>query len=81
MFLTTAEFLPQHHAHRQQVLRIISAAQSRGQTRLAEMNQQVAGNLAKIITALEDDRHCRHLPRPRRHHPPHRRRLAEQNDE
>ena len=49
----TPEFLPQHHQHRQQVLQIISAAEARGQDRLAEMNRQVAGNLAKIITALE----------------------------
>jgi hypothetical protein len=55
MFITTAEFLPQHRAHHQQVLQIISAAQASGQTRLTEMNQQVASNLAKIITALEDD--------------------------
>jgi hypothetical protein len=53
MFITTPEFLPQHHQHRQQVLQIISAAEARGQDRLAEMNRQVAGNLAKIITALE----------------------------
>jgi hypothetical protein len=53
MFITTPEFLPQHHQHRQQVLQIISAAEARGQDRLAEMNRQVVGNLAKIITALE----------------------------
>jgi hypothetical protein len=53
MFLTTAEFLPQHHMHRRQVLQIISAAQARGQDRLAEMNRQVAGNLDGIISALE----------------------------
>jgi integrase len=53
MFITTAEFLPQHQQHRQQVLQIISAAEARGQDRLAEMNRQVAGNLDKIITALE----------------------------
>jgi hypothetical protein len=50
MFLTTAGFLPAHH---QQVLQIISAAEARGQDRLAEMNRQVAGNLSKIISALE----------------------------
>ena len=53
MFITTAEFLPQHRAHRQQVLQIISAAEARGQDRLAEMNRQVAGNLGKIIATLE----------------------------
>jgi F0F1-type ATP synthase membrane subunit b/b' len=55
MFITTAEFLSQHRAHRQQVHQIISTAQARGQTRLAEMNQQVADNLNKIITTLQSD--------------------------
>ena len=54
MFLTTAEFLPAHREHRQQVLHIISAAEARGQSRLVEMNRQVAENLTTIITALED---------------------------
>lgn len=55
MFITTAEFLPQHREHHQQVLQIITAAQARGQTRLVEMNQQVADNLTTIITALDGD--------------------------
>jgi len=55
MFITTAEFLPQHRTHHQQVLQIISAAEARGQTRMVQMNRQVADNLKKIITALEDD--------------------------
>jgi integrase len=54
MFVTTAEFLPQHHAQRQQTLQIITAAEANGQARVAEMNRQVAGNLDKIIAALED---------------------------
>jgi len=53
MFITTPEFLPRHHKHRQQVLQIITAAEARGQTRLAEMNRQVLGNLDNIITALQ----------------------------
>jgi hypothetical protein len=53
MFLTTAEFLPQHHAQRRQTLQIISAAKANGHARVAEMNRQVAANLDKIITALE----------------------------
>ena len=55
MFVTTPEFLHQHREHRQQVLQIITAAEARGQARLAEMNQQVLGNLDNIITALEAD--------------------------
>jgi integrase len=55
MFITTPEFLPHHRAHREQTLQIISAAETRGQTRMAEMNRQVADNLQKIITVLGDD--------------------------
>ena len=53
MFVTTAEFLPQHHAQRQATLQIISAAEANGHARVAEMNRQVAGNLDNIIAALE----------------------------
>ena len=52
MFITTPEFLPRHREHRQQVLQIITAAEARGQARLAEMNRQVLANLDSIITAL-----------------------------
>jgi hypothetical protein len=55
MFVTTAGFLPQHHAQRQQTLQIITAAEANGQARVAEMNKQVAGNLDKIIASLEED--------------------------
>jgi len=55
MFITTAEFLPQHREHQLQVIEIITAAEARGQTRLVEMNQHVARNLDTIITVLEDD--------------------------
>ena len=55
MFVTTAEFLPQHHAQRQQALQIITTAKANGYARLAEMNRQVAANLDKIIAALEAD--------------------------
>ena len=57
MFLTTAEFLPQHRAQQQATLQIITAAETAGNARVAEMNRQVAGNLAKIITALQEDSH------------------------
>jgi integrase len=55
MFLTTAEFLPQHRQQHRQTLQIISAAEASGQARMVEMNRQVADNLGKIITALEAD--------------------------
>ena len=55
MFVTTAEFLPQHHAQRQATLQIITAAEAAGHNRVTEMNRQVVSNLDKIITALEAD--------------------------
>jgi integrase len=55
LFITTAEFLPQHRSHHQQLLQIISTAETHGQTRMAQMNRHVAGNLEKIITTLESD--------------------------
>lgn len=54
MFVTTAEFLPQHHAQHRATMQIITAAEAGGQARVAEMNWQVAGNLGKIIAALQD---------------------------
>ena len=66
MFVTTAEFLPQHHAQRQATLQIITAAEAAGHARVAEMNRQVAGNLDKIIATLEDE------DRMRRRRPPMR---------
>ena len=55
MFVTTAEFLPQHRHQQQATLQVISAAEAAGQARVAEMNRQVSGNLDKIIAALEAD--------------------------
>jgi hypothetical protein len=55
MFVTTPKFLPQHHAQRQATLALIIAAEAAGHTRVAEMNKQVAANLDKIITVLQDD--------------------------
>ncbi len=55
LFITTDEFLPQHREQHRQALQIISTAQARGNSRLVEMNQQVADNLQRIITVLETD--------------------------
>jgi hypothetical protein len=57
LFITTAEFLPQHREQHRLSLQIISAAKARGRGRMVEMNQQVADNLHRIITALEADQH------------------------
>lgn len=54
MFVTTAEFLPQHQEQRRQTVQILSAAEARGQTRLIEMNQAVLHNLDRIIDSLDD---------------------------
>lgn len=55
MFLTTAEFLPVHQAHREQTAHLLAAATARGQTRLVEMNQQILSNLEQIVAALHDE--------------------------
>jgi hypothetical protein len=59
MFITTPQFLPQHHQQRRQVIQIISAAEARGQQRLAEMNRQVLGSLDNIIMALQAETHVK----------------------
>lgn len=53
MFVTTADFLPQHHEQRRQTVQLISAAEARGQSRLIEMNQTVLHNLDRIIGSLD----------------------------
>ncbi|WP_164886132.1 tyrosine-type recombinase/integrase, partial [Mycolicibacterium brumae] len=53
VFITTPEFLPQHHAQRTQTLQLITAAEARGQQRMAQTNRTVLANLDTIITALE----------------------------
>jgi hypothetical protein len=60
VFITTPEFLDQHRQHREQTRRLLATATANGQLRLVEMNQQVLGNLGRIITALEAD----HSPQP-----------------
>lgn len=54
MFLTTAEFLPQHRAQQRETLELITAAEARGQQRLADMNKTVLANLDTIITTLDE---------------------------
>jgi integrase len=55
VFITTPEFLDQHCQHREQTRRLLATATANGQLRLAEMNQQVLGNLDRIIAALDAD--------------------------
>jgi integrase len=53
VFITTPEFLPEHHKQRRLTLTLIETAKTAGQTRVVEMNEQVLGNLDRIITSLE----------------------------
>jgi hypothetical protein len=53
--LTTPAFLGQHRQHRGQTRRLRATTTANGQLRLAGMNQQVLGNLDRIITSLEAD--------------------------
>jgi len=53
LFLTTPQFLPQHHEHLAATRRLIATAEADGQFRLVEMNQQVADNLEHIIDGLQ----------------------------
>ena len=49
VFVTTAEFLPQHRRQLAQTRALISQAEQHGQQRLAEMNRTVEKNLIAII--------------------------------
>jgi site-specific recombinase XerD len=55
VFITTAEFLPQHREQLELTRGIIERAQQRGQLRLVEMNQRTADNLTNIIGSLENN--------------------------
>jgi hypothetical protein len=54
VFLTGPEFLPELREQRTRTLTWIDNATSCGHTRVAEMNQQVADNLDRMIGELED---------------------------
>jgi hypothetical protein len=52
VFVTTAEFLPQHRRQLGQTRALIEQAEQRGQQRMAEMNRTVEKNLIAIIGGL-----------------------------
>jgi integrase len=54
VFLTGPEFLPELREQRTRTLTLIDNAKSCGHTRVAEMNQQVADNLDRMIHELQD---------------------------
>jgi hypothetical protein len=58
LFITTAEFLPQHRKQLDDTRALIARAETDAHTRLAEMNRTVETNLLTIITTLEADHDC-----------------------
>lgn len=58
VFVTTPEFLPQHHRQLEQTRSLISTADRNGQQRLAEMNRTVERNLLAIIDGLTTTKCC-----------------------
>jgi hypothetical protein len=54
VFITGPEFLPELHAQQQRTLTLISTARDNGHVRVTEMNEQVAANLDRMITELEN---------------------------
>ena len=53
VFITGPEFLPELRQQRQRTLTLISTAGATGQSRMTEMNEQVAANLDRMISELE----------------------------
>ncbi|TCN29280.1 site-specific recombinase XerD [Kribbella orskensis] len=53
MFITTPDFLAEHLAQLRTTKDLIITAQTKGNTRLAEMNQRVATNLENIIDTIQ----------------------------
>ena len=56
VFLTGPEFLPELREQRHRTLTLIEVSTGKGQTRVAEMNQQVLTNLDRMIGEIEKDR-------------------------
>lgn len=60
VFVTTAEFLPEHHRQLDATRTLIADAEQRGQDRVVEMNRRVQDNLLAIITGLTAEHPCGH---------------------
>jgi integrase len=58
VFVTTAEFLPEHHRQLKATTSLIAAAEEGGQERVAEMNRTVEKNLLAIISGLTAPSGC-----------------------
>jgi hypothetical protein len=58
LFITTAEFLPQHHKQLADTRQLIARADAGGQDRMAQMNRTVETNLLTIINTLDRGHNC-----------------------
>jgi len=58
VFVTTSEFLPQHHRQLEATRTLIDQAEEKGHQRVVEMNQTVEKNLLSIIGALTASSGC-----------------------
>jgi len=58
VFVTTADFLPEHQRQLEATRTLISQAEERGQERVVEMNRTVETNLLAIITGLTAEPSC-----------------------
>jgi integrase len=56
VFLSGPEFLPELREQRHRTLTLIEVSNSKGQTRVQEMNQQVLTNLDRMISEIEKDK-------------------------
>ena len=55
LFITSSEFLPQHHSQLRTTLELIDVSKRSGHQRLVDANEKVAANLQRIIAACEAD--------------------------
>ena len=58
VFVTTSEFLPQHHRQLEATRTLIDQAEQQGHQRVVEMNQTVEKNLLSIIGSLTASKGC-----------------------
>lgn len=53
MFITNADFLPQHQTQLKHTLELIDVSREKGHLRVVEKNQEIVDNLQRIITACQ----------------------------
>ncbi len=53
MFITNADFLPQHETQLKHTLELIDISREKGHLRVVEKNQEIVDNLQRIITACQ----------------------------